>query len=99
VFKREGNTKIDITFSVLPGNGSLGFLSIERYEGKMGAVARLKNVLVTNLVEYEKSSGTDYESGDEFADDDNGGSVKVPPSAKAKPKAVPQLEDDSDSPF
>ena len=99
VFQRKGGALVDITHTSLPSNGSLGEISIEHYDGKMGAVARLKNVLVTNLIEYEKAGGAEYEAGDEFADDDNGGSVKVPPSAKAKPKAVPQLEDEPDSPF
>jgi hypothetical protein len=57
---------------------------------------------VIDLIEYKKQEGSSSdgsEFGFEVAYDDNGGSVKVPPSAKAKPKAVPQLEDDSDSPF
>ena len=54
-----------------------------------GSSARLQNVLVTELVEYERTAG--YESGSEFdddnADDGEGKNVKVPASAKGKPAA------------
>lgn len=102
VFQKKGNTLVDVTTSVLVANGSTGSISIETYDGKMGTFARLKNVLVIDLIEYKKQEGgvsDGSEFGFEVAYDDNGGSVKVPPSAKAKSKAVPQLEDDSESPF
>ena len=109
VFQRKGGALVDITNTVLPSNGSGGEISIDHYEGKMGNVARLKNVLVTNLIEYERSGGSEYEAGDEFADDGDGGSVKVPTkavqkaTAPTKPKkAVPPLDEedsDSDIPF
>ena len=107
VFQRKGGALVDITTTVLPSNSSLGEISIDHYEGKMGNVARLKNVLVTTLIEYERTGGAEYEAGDEFADDGNGGAVKVPAKAVEKAaapaktkKAVPPLEDDSeDSPF
>jgi len=96
---------IDVTNEKLPANGSLGAISVEHYAGKMGDVARLKNVLVTSMIEYEGGS-SDYEPGDEFADTGSG-SVKVPPKAiekaqaasKAKPKAKPDEFDLEDSPF
>ena len=108
VFQRKGGALVDITNTSLPSNGSLGEISIDHYEGKMGNVARLKNVLVTNLIEYERSGGAEYEAGDEFADDGNGGTVKVPAKAVEKAttptkarKAVPPLDEDEseDSPF
>jgi hypothetical protein len=104
VFQRKGGALVDITATSLPANGSTGEISIDHYDGKMGAVARLKNVLVTDLIEFERSNSASYESGDEFADDGSGDSVKVPAKAVAaaskSKKAVPALdEDDGDSPF
>ena len=89
VFLQEGNTRKDITFSTLVGNGSYGTISIDRYDNDYGSSARLQNILVTDLIEYERK-GSDYESGSEFdddnADDGEGNNVKVPASAKAKAK-------------
>ena len=102
VFQRKGGALVDVTTAVLPANGSLGEISIDHYEGKMGNVARLKNVLVTQMIEFEKSSGSEYESGDEFADDGNGGNVKVPAKAVAaasKPKKAAVTEEEDSSPF
>lgn len=95
VFLQEGNTRKDITFSTLVGNGSYGTISIDRYDNDYGSSARLQNILVTDLIEYERK-GSDYESGSEFdddnADDGEGNNVKVPAKAKAKPevKAKPK---------
>ena len=107
VLQKQGNTLVDITSSVLPANGSTGVISVEHYEGKKGPVARLKNVLVKTLIEYEGSSASEYNAGDEFddADDGSGGTVKVPAkasaAAKAKPKSKPVVEDEfgDDAPF
>lgn len=114
VFLQEGNTRKDITLSTLVGNGSYGTISIDRYDNDYGSSARLQNILVTDLIEYERK-GSDYESGSEFdddnADDGEGNNVKVPasakttkkPDAKAKPKAATKPAedefDDSDIPF
>lgn len=88
VFLQEGNTRKDITFSTLVGNGSYGTISIDRYDNDYGSAARLQNILVTDLVEYERK-GSDYQAGDEFndtADDGEGNSVKVPAKAKVTTK-------------
>jgi hypothetical protein len=101
VLQKQGNTLVDITNSILPANGSTGVVSVDHYEGKMGPVARLKNVLVKELIEYEGNSGAEYNPGDEFdnADDGSGGVVKVPAKA-AKAKVKPKVEDDDElSPF
>lgn len=71
VFQRKGGVLVDITATSLPSNGSKGEISIDHYEGKMGNVARLKNVLVTELIEYEGGKGSAYESGSEFDADDS----------------------------
>lgn len=65
VFKKEGSSLVNITKDILVANGSEGIVSVEIYEGKMGTFARLKNVLVTKLIEYEKAQSSG-ESGDEF---------------------------------
>lgn len=100
VFQKLGNKIVDITHSKLAGNGSIGVISIDRFDRKTGGSSLyLKNVLVTTLVEYEKpDSAGGYESGSEFDDgtaEFDGGSVKVP--AKAMQKVTKQrspIEDD-----
>lgn len=105
LLQKQGTTLVDITNTQKAANSSYGIVSYEAGETRYGLVARLKNVLVTNLVPYE-GGGSDYEVGDEFGDDSasdgDGGSVKVPASAKtkeapkAKPKAAPKPQDDFD---
>jgi hypothetical protein len=74
----------DITQSVLPANGSKGALAVEHYDGKMGPVARLKNVLVTDLIEYQKQ-----DSDGDTGFDDSPSPAPVRTEAKVKPKAKP----------
>jgi hypothetical protein len=94
----EGNE--DITQTTLVGNGSKGMISVEHYDAKLGAVARLKNILVTELVEYIKP---DNAAGSEF--DDDAVSTPAPaPKPAAKPvktpaKAPPAAPEDDDTPF
>ena len=97
----EGNK--DITQTTLIGNGSKGMISVEHYDAKLGAVARLKNILVTELVEYTKP---DNAVGSEFDDDVvSTPSIVAKPAVKAvktPPKAVPSPtsdEADDDLPF
>ena len=103
VFQKKGNTLVDITKSILVANGSTGQISVETFESKIGGqFARLKNIMVVNLIEYEKTSGG-AEGGSEFglevqiADDGEGNDVKVPEKAKASKKSKPVFEDDEDS--
>ena len=88
----------DITQSVLPANGSKGALAVEHYDGKMGPVARLKNVLVTDLIEYQKQ-----DSDGDTGFDDSPSPAPVRTEAKVKPKAKPSAPvddlDDPDLPF
>lgn len=104
VFEQVGKTLVDITETKLPANGSYGAISIDHYENSFGASARLKNVKVTSLIEFERNEST-YEPGSEFdsADDGNGGTVRVPEKAKtAAPKGKkPPVDDETDesSPF
>ena len=101
VFEQVGKTLVDITETKLPANGSYGAISIDHYENSFGASARLKNVKVTSLIEFERNEST-YEPGSEFdsADDGNGGTVRVPEKAKTtapKGKKPPADDEDSDS--
>lgn len=105
VFHEVGNKLVDITMSKLPGNGSKGVISIDRWEGEKGNIARLKNVKVTELIEYERPEGTsDYEPGDEFSDTPKEKAEEKPkaekkPAAK-KAKVEPKVEqEDNDDPF
>ena len=104
VFEQVGKTLVDITETKLPANGSYGAISIDHYENSFGASARLKNVKVTSLIEFERAE-SNYQPGDEFdsADDDNGGTVRVPEKAKTsaapkgkKPPAVEESDSDQD---
>ena len=66
VYQQKGNTLVDVTKSVLVANGSIGQMSVDVYEGKMGTFARLKNVLVTKLIEYIKPDSAGGNPGSEF---------------------------------
>ena len=101
VFEQVGKTLVDITETKLPANGSYGAISIDHYENSFGASARLKNVKVTSLFEFEKKKSKN-ETGSEFdsADDGNGGTVRVPAKAKTAtaPKGKkPPVDSDDDS--
>jgi len=102
VYERVGKTLVDVTQTKLPANGSKGAISFDVFmKTQGGGSIFLKNVLVTEMIEYVKQDAEQGEPGSEFddvADDGNGGSVKVPASAKAKAttKAKPKVEDDDD---
>lgn len=108
VFEKVGKTLVDVTNSKLPGNGSLGTISTEVFTRKNNTSSiYLKNVLVTDMIEYVPAeSGEDYEPGSEFDDDTDAAPAKAPakakapaaaPKAKAKAKpAVEEADDDSD---
>lgn len=113
VFEKQGNSRVDITFSKLVANGSYGTISVDRFSTESyGDVARLQNILVTDLIEYERTEGSNYESGSEFDEDENDAPVakKTAPAkeekaekrtpAKTKPaKETPKDEFGEDDPF
>lgn len=103
VYERVGKTLVDVTATKLPANGSMGAISLDVFMKTAGGGSIfLKNVLVTEMIEYVKEDRSEGDPGSEFddADDGDGGNVKVPASAKTKAKAKPVVEDDdSDSPF
>lgn len=99
VFLRDNDAALDITESALPANGSKGVLSFETAENKYGTFAKLKNVLVTDLIEYKKSGGdgasdfglkskTQSTVENEFSD--------VKQESKATPKPKSKVEEPSD---
>jgi hypothetical protein len=104
-YEKVGNTLVDITHSKLIGNGSYGTISVDKFERTTGGASLfLKNILVTDLVEYTQSE-SNYKAGSEF-DDDVGGveSAKAPAAtkakaAKAKPAPVADDDLDDDIPF
>lgn len=107
VYERVGKTLVDVTQTKMPANGSKGAISFDVFmKTQGGGSIFLKNVLVTEMIEYIKADTDQGEPGSEFdednADDGNGGSVKVPASAKTKPvtRAKPKVEDDdTEDPF
>lgn len=105
VFKKEGSSLVNITKDILVANGSEGVVSVEIYDGKMGTFARLKNVLVTNLIPYEKSQSSG-ESGDEFGlpvkqetNEFSEEPKQEPKKSAKKPSKVEESDDDPESPF
>jgi hypothetical protein len=93
----------DITHTHLVGNGSKGILSIDRFDRTQGGSSLyLKNVLVTDLIEYVKEE-SDYEPGAEFANRKKTtkaeSTTEAPKKSTAK-KVVKKTEDtDEGAPF
>ena len=59
----QGKQAIDVTDTQLPANGSKGKISFESRENSYGTFAKLRNVLVTDMIEYKKGGGN---AGDDF---------------------------------
>jgi hypothetical protein len=109
VFEKVGKTLVDVTNSKLPGNGSYGTISTELFTRQNGTSSiYLKNIMVTDMIEYVPEDGEAYEPGSEFGDayaapakaapapTTTKATVK-PPAKKAKPPV--DYEDDLDIPF
>lgn len=106
------NGKAQPLAGVLIANGSTGTVSFDVTENSYGTFAKLRNVLVENLIEYKKAGG---DAGDDFgletvpiakefedADDGSATPAKVPAKAIEKAKATPAkkakpAEDEFDS--
>lgn len=103
-FEQQGNSRVDITLTKLVANGSVGTLSIDHFDSAHGPIARLKNILVTDLIEYERTENN-YESGSEFDDEkapeppeslNKTKEGKTPKASKAeKAKSKDEFEDES----
>ena len=102
VLLQEGKTAVDVTDSMLPANGSVGKVSFETRENSYGTFAKLRNVLVTEMIEYKKGGGN---AGDDFGLEVQGASdfdeVKevVETPKQPKPTTVPEQDLDEDIPF
>lgn len=102
VLHQRGKTAIDVTQSVLPANGSKGKVSFEENSNDFGTFSRLKNVLVTEMIEYKKGGGN---AADEFGLEVQGASdfneVQETNAApkQSKPTTVPEEDDGSIIPF
>lgn len=106
VFLKTENGLQDITKEKLVGNGSIGAISWDHFDSKYGPVARLKNVLVNSLVEYEEGENPSYKPGAEFEEED--AAVSAPVTATTTPKQTNKTQqkqssktevEDDDSPF
>lgn len=103
VYQKVGNVMKDVTFTTLPANGSKGFISIDRFERSDGSCSfYLKNVLVTDMIEWVRQEGEEYAPGSEFEDEVPAAKPKADTPAKsekAAPKAkkeVPPADDGED---
>ena len=96
VYQRKGATLVDITATVLVGNGSIGVVSTDLFVRNNGSASiYLKNVLVKDLVEYIKEeSGSSYVEGSEF-----GIPVEDTEDKSEKKSKVVESEEDDSSPF
>ena len=100
VLLAEGKQAIDVTDTMLPANGSVGKISFESNSNDFGVFARLRNVLVTEMIEYKKAGGN---AGDDFGLEVVGASdfedkPEQPVTKQPKPVTVPE-ETESDCPF
>lgn len=97
VFEKNGKILTDITHTKLVGNGSIGALSVDKFDRNAGGSSLyLKNVLVTTLVEYERTESA--QAGSEFEDDTDDDTEDTPvqkPAAKQSGKKASADKDDN----
>lgn len=108
VFEKVGKTLVDVTNSKLPANGSLGSISIDVFTRDNGTSSLyLKNVLVTDMIEYVPDETAQYEAGSEFDDEADAPAEKPAAKAEAKPAAkakavkpkAAEADEENDDPF
>lgn len=101
VFEKVKNTLVDVTRTKLPANGSMGSISIDVFTRTNGnSSLYLKNVLVTDMIEYVADESAAYVPGDEFGDAQPETTVEDKPKAEPKAKAKAKVEaEEEDSPF
>lgn len=94
----ENGEFVNITAEKLVGNGSIGTVTYDFTENSYGKFARLRNVLVEELVEYEKTSGgVDPELAKAAKAKAPAGTASK--AAKAPKTAEPEADLDADLPF
>ena len=101
VLLQDGKTAIDVTKTMLPANGSKGKISFEENNNDFGTFSRLRNVLVTEMVEYKKGGinvgddfGLEVQGVSDFAELSNEDTVPLKISSKKE-----QIDIDEDIPF
>lgn len=102
VYQRKGATLVDITNSVLVGNGSKGVVSTDLFVRNNGSASiYLKNVLVNELIEWVKNEPTDtYVEGSEFGIPVSNDNEEVKNTKEEKQvKKNETVEDEDSSPF
>lgn len=102
VLLQDGKTAIDVTQSMLPANGSKGKVSFEENSNDFGTFSRLKNVLVTEMIEYKKGGGNaadefglEVQGASDFNEAQETNTAPKQPKPKVTPTAVTE-EDESD---
>ena len=98
VLLQEGKTAIDVTKTTLPANGSKGKVSFEENNNDFGTFSRLRNVLVTEMIEYKKGGsnigddfGLEVQVASDF--DEQQGSQEQLVVKQPKPTTVPEETD------
>lgn len=106
VLVQKNDKAVAIEEGVFIANGSKVKVSFEIRENSYGTFAKLKNVLVTDLIEYRKSDNNGSEFGlevedneKEFADEFSEESKQEPKKSSTKKEPKVEPEDDSDDPF
>lgn len=108
ILVQKGSKAVPLEEGVLIANGSEGKVSFEENTNSFGTFARLKNVLVTKLIEYKKEGAdaasdfglsTDIEGSEDFEDQLEVTKVKKEVAKPAKRNVVKDESEDMDSPF
>ena len=112
VLVQSGASATPLEVGIKIANGSRGKVSFDENTNTYGTFAKLRNLLITNLIEYKDAGSADAADDfglktviagtSDFADDGEGNEIKVPAKAAAKPKkAVPAMDEDFEdsSPF
>lgn len=87
VLEKVGNTLVDVTQTKLPANGSIGSISLDVFTRNNNTSSiYLKNIMVTKMIEYVAPEGSNYQIGDEFADEvEESGESESKPASKDIP--------------
>lgn len=96
VLLQDGKTAIDVTKTTLPANGSKGKVSFEENNNDFGTFSRLRNVLVTEMIEYKKGGSN---VGDDFGLEVQGASDFDEQPTNESKTAKNTDEDGGDIPF
>lgn len=102
VLLADGKQAIDVTDTMLPANGSVGKISFESNSNDFGVFAKLRNVLVTEMIEYKKGGSN---AGDDFGLEVQGASdfqdvqESPAPQTPKQPVGTSVTEEDDSVPF